>query len=60
MNYQEIDEAYIKHTKHTKKYGRYQIDCKKGLFGVDAPNKEQAEREAKHYFIQYFMDGEYT
>lgn len=55
-----IDEAYSKYTKHTQLDGRYQIECVKGLFGVDAPTKEQAENEAKHYFWQYFEDGEYS
>jgi hypothetical protein len=36
-----------------------QINCKKGLWGVDAPDHETAEREAMHYFRQYYEDGEY-
>jgi hypothetical protein len=30
-----------------------------GLWGVDCPNMETAQREARHYFIQYYLDGEY-
>ena len=56
----DIDEAYEKFTKHKKTKHGYQIDCVKGLWGVTAPTKKEAEREAKHYFWQYFEDGEYT
>jgi hypothetical protein len=38
---------------------RCNIDCNKGLWGVSCANKEQALREAQHYFFQYDMDGEY-
>jgi len=30
------------------------------LWGVDAPTLEQAIDEAKHYFLQYLSDGEYS
>lgn len=36
-----------------------QINCKKGLWVVYAPDRETAEREALHYFRQYYKDGEY-
>ena len=39
---------------------RVSIDCVKGLWGVDAPTLEQAEDEARHYFRQYWSDGEYS
>ena len=38
---------------------RYRISCNKGLWAVDGANKEEALREAQHYFFQYEMDGEY-
>jgi len=36
------------------------IRCKLGLWGVFGFDKAQLEREARHYWIQYFQDGEYT
>jgi hypothetical protein len=56
-----IVEAFEKNTKYkVTKDGRHKVDCKKGLFGVSAPTKEQAMKEARHYFMQYFVDGEYN
>lgn len=57
-----MDKIYADFHKWVKfkktKYG-WEANCKKGLFGVTAPTKEIAENEAKHYFIQYWADGEY-
>ena len=38
----------------------YEIQCKMGLWGVIAPTKKEAEQEAKYYFSQYKLDGEYS
>lgn len=38
----------------------YEYKCKKGLFSVYSPDKETALDEARHYFNQYFEDGEYN
>ena len=56
----EIDDCFMKNTE-TKmmKNGRVEIHCKLGFWGVDAPTYAEAMREAKHYFIQYYEDGEY-
>jgi hypothetical protein len=35
------------------------IRCRLGLWRVDATTVEQAEREARHYWVQYHADGEY-
>jgi hypothetical protein len=35
------------------------IQCRLGLWRVDAATVEQAEREARHYWTQYHADGEY-
>lgn len=35
------------------------IRCCLGLWGVSAPDAATAEREARHYWMQYFEDGEY-
>jgi len=56
----EIDEAFKKNiTIKDTGYG-FEVNCRKGLWGVVAPTKEEALREARHYFVQYFMDGEYS
>jgi hypothetical protein len=52
-------EAYKKWTVSKKTKTGYMIKCKEGLWRVDAPTKELAEREAMHYFWQYYHDGEY-
>ena len=39
--------------------GGRSIRCCLGLWGVSAGDKATAEREARHYWIQYFEDGEY-
>jgi hypothetical protein len=50
---------YLNNTKYEYKLGRHTISCNKGLFSVDAFTKEEAEKEAMYYFLQYFEDGEY-
>ena len=51
-----MNEADIKRRK--LKDG-YQIECRKKLWKVIAPNQQIAEREAYHYWFQYHADGEY-
>jgi len=36
------------------------IRCKLGLWGCYGFDKGQLEAEARHYWIQYYQDGEYT
>ena len=38
----------------------YEIECKLGLWYVSAPTKKEAVQEAKYYFGQYKLDGEYS
>ena len=45
----------VKKVKHG-----YVVECKLGLWGVQAPTESEAHREAVHYFQQYYSDGEYT
>lgn len=47
-------------TTHKETKDGYSIECKLGLWGVHAPTKAQSEEEAKHYFSQYLLDGEYS
>jgi len=51
---------FEKHTT-TKKLsdGSYECSCNKGLFSASAPTIYQAKKEAVHYFMQYWDDGEY-
>ena len=55
-----MDAKFKQHTVTKKADGRVSIDCKKGLWGVNAPTMKQAMIEAKHYFLQYWSDGEYS
>ena len=53
------EPLFKKVTKHRRSKDGYSIDCVKGLWGVYAPTKEIAMREAVHYFVQYESDDEY-
>ena len=56
----EFMDAKFKELTTIKKYkGRCSINCKRGLWGVYANSEQQAMIEAKHYFVQYWSDGEY-
>lgn len=44
---------------HTTGETAYGIGCKKGLWMVEGTDKEYVRSQAKHYFIQYWSDGEY-
>lgn len=56
MNLEQIMPEYT--TSRKTRYG-YKISCQKGLWSVEAPSSERAEKEALHYFAQYWGDGEY-
>lgn len=59
LNLMGVDKCFIKNTLHKiDEYG-YTISCKKGLWSVSSLDRKQALAEAKHYFIQYYEDGEY-
>ena len=53
-----IDE-FDKNTRARVNNGRHTIRCRLGLWVVDAPTLKEARREAMHYFLQYYKDGEY-
>jgi hypothetical protein len=60
MHTQQSDAAYIKNTTVTvEDDGRVEIQCRRGLWSVSAPNMEQASAEARQSFAQYYSDGEY-
>ncbi len=54
------DELFNKCVRRKSRDGRHEIRCRLGLFGVEGPDREAVEREARHYWIQYFQDGEYN
>lgn len=57
MSFENEDFEKCVERKHGK--GFYDILCRCGFWGVSTSNKEESEREAKHYWIQYYNDGEY-
>lgn len=46
--------------RRTRDHGLLEIDCKLGLWSVSGADAERVENEARHYWIQYFQDGEYA
>lgn len=58
-NPSEFEKFYMC-TDLSKVNGIVSIECKLGLWGVSAPTMEQAVDEAKHYFLQYLSDDEYS
>ena len=54
-----LDKVFKSCTTMRKTESGYMIQCKFGLWRVDAPTLDIAEREAKRYFFLYFGDGEY-
>jgi len=41
------------------KDGSLEICCKLGLWAGSGKDHKAVEREARHYWIQYYQDGEY-
>jgi hypothetical protein len=54
-----MEKLFNKWTVRRKTRNGYRISCRNHLWAVYDPDKEEAEREAKHYFAQYLEDGEY-
>ena len=60
-----IDEAttespFDKCTERKTKGGSLEIRCKLGLWSAEGRDHDAVEREARHYWAQYFRDGEYA
>ena len=53
-------DDFVKCVKMTKTKSGYKIECRLGLWSVEAPTRSKAESEAYHYFGQYSRDGEYS
>lgn len=45
--------------RRTLKSGSLIIRCKRGLWSCEGPDHDEVERQARHYFLQYYQDGEY-
>lgn len=55
-----LDDAFKAFTRESKAYPTgYKVECCLGLWGVHAATRDEAVRTAKHYFVQYWFDGEY-
>lgn len=54
-----IDDAFEKFTEVNETDTGVEVNCCLGLWGVSAGTKEEALRQARHYFVQYWCDGEY-
>jgi len=55
----DIDASFKANTTITQNKHGWNIDCNKGLWGVSCKSKKACMTEARHYFVQYFLDGEY-
>jgi len=53
------EEDFKKNVIYENKDGLHCFNCSKGLFGVSCGTYHRAELEARHYFKQYWNDGEY-
>ena len=51
--------AFNKNTDIAEIGGAWEVRCKKGLFCAFAPTLAQALKEAMHYFMRHYADGEY-
>lgn len=45
--------------RRTQKNGNLIIRCKRGLWSCEGPDHDEVERQARHYFLQYYQDGDY-
>lgn len=54
-------ELLMKHCRRKVSKGIVSYKYNKGLWEVEGrlENESQVRREAEHYFVQYFDDGEY-
>ncbi len=55
-----MEKAYEACITRTLKGGLLSIACKRGLWAVSGGDTKRVEAEARHYWIQYFRDGEYS
>lgn len=56
MNISDFD----KNVRILKQKKGWIAECKKGLFAVKGNSESHVRKEAMHYFVQYYNDGEYN
>lgn len=54
-----LDKHFQENVNQTKNDDTYLFSCKKGMWSVCSPDEARARSEAKYYFTQYWLDGEY-
>lgn len=55
-----IELQFQKNTKSSlTATGTLTIRCRKGLWAVSSRDHDAVKRDARHYFFQYWKDGEY-
>jgi N-acetylneuraminic acid mutarotase len=55
-----MDYLFATHAKKYKRNGVIYVKCKKNLWRVSGTDLGSVTSEAKRYFIQYLLDGEYS
>lgn len=56
----KLEEFFERCVTRKVKAGELTTSCKLGLWAVSGQHHTKVEREARHYWIQYFNDGEYN
>jgi len=59
MDSAELDSLFYRCVNKRRVEQNVQIGCRLGLWYVESPNETVAELIARHYWIQYWQDGEY-
>lgn len=52
-----FDKCVIRKKRTT---GSLEISCRLGLWSVEGPDHAFVEQNARHYWVQYYRDGEYA
>lgn len=55
-----MSDLFDRCVKKSCRGGKTSISCRLGLWGVEGRDVDQVEKEARHYWIQYYKDGEYA
>lgn len=55
----EFQKAFEESTVFRRTKDGYSVKCRKGLWAVEGPDREIVGKEAWHYFVRYYVDGEY-
>lgn len=55
----DLTAAFNNNTVTKKVNGDTEIRCKKGYWSVTGPDEDEVLRQARWYFYQYWLDGDY-